>query len=161
MDLALEGNDHVAREAGELAGAGHRPVEVGGELLDRAAEGAAGNFLGSVLERLCMASERPREDFLRALSRSYLASVDGAHAVHPSHVDRHEPQHRPHLNGGPVIKINAMERYATTLHTDAHLAACADRAGVPLQRYIHRTDLPCGSTIGPISATQLGIATVD
>ncbi len=125
------------------------------------AEGAAGNFLAAVLERLCIAGDRPREEFLRAISRSYLASVDGAHAVHPSHVDRHEPEHRCQLNGGPVIKINAMERYATTLHTDAHLAACADRAGVPLQRYIHRTDLPCGSTIGPISATQLGIETVD
>lgn len=125
------------------------------------AEGASSNFLGAVLERLCTRSDRPREDYLRAISRSILASVDGAHAVHPTRADCHEPQHKPQLNGGPVIKINAMERYATTLHTDAHLAACAERAGVPLQRYIHRTDLPCGSTIGPISATGLGVATVD
>lgn len=125
------------------------------------AEGAGSNFLGATLERLCTRSDRPREDYLRAMARSVLASVDGAHAVHPSRADRHEPQHKPLLNGGPVIKINAMERYATTLHTDAHLSACAERAGVPLQRYVHRTDLPCGSTIGPISATGLGVATVD
>ncbi len=125
------------------------------------AEGAGSSFLASVLERLAGGGERPREDYLRALSHSLLASVDGAHAVHPSHADRHEPEHKPGLNGGPVVKINAQERYATTAVGDAHLDLCAARAEVPLQRYIHRTDLPCGSTIGPLSATQLGVTTVD
>lgn len=125
------------------------------------AEGAGSSFLASVLERLAGGGERPREDYLRALSRSILASVDGAHGVHPSHADRHEPEHKPGLNGGPVVKINAMERYATTAVGDAHLDLCAARDGVPLQRYIHRTDLPCGSTIGPLSSTQLGMTTVD
>jgi len=124
-------------------------------------EGAGSTFLGTVLERLCLGGATAREDLLRALSRSLLASVDGAHAVHPNFVDRHEPDHRPMLNGGPVVKINAKERYATTLHTRAHIEACAERAGVSLQHYVHRTDLPCGSTIGPITATLLGIATVD
>ncbi len=125
------------------------------------ADGAGSSFLASVLERLADSGEHPREDYLRALSRSILASVDGAHGVHPSHVDRHEPQHKPRLNGGPVIKINAQERYATTAVGNAHMDICAARADAPLQRYIHRTDLPCGSTIGPLSATQLGMTTVD
>ncbi len=125
------------------------------------AEGAGSSFLASVLERLSGGGDRPREDYLRALSRSILASVDGAHGVHPNHADRHEPQHKPRLNGGPVIKINAQERYATTAVGDAHMDICAARADAPLQRYIHRTDLPCGSTIGPLSATQLGMTTVD
>ena len=124
-------------------------------------EGAQSTFLGTVLERLCLGGNRDREDLLRALSRTILASVDGAHAVHPNYADRHEPDHRPMLNGGPVVKINAKERYATTLYTRAHIEACAERAEVPLQHYIHRTDLPCGSTIGPITATLLGVATVD
>ncbi len=124
-------------------------------------EGAGSTFMGTVLERLCLGGDRPREDYLRALSRTILASVDGAHAVHPSYADKHEPEHKPMLNGGPVVKINAKERYATTLDTRGHLARCADRAGVPLQHYIHRTDLPCGSTIGPVSATLLGVATAD
>ena len=124
-------------------------------------EGAGSTLLGTVMERLCFGGERPREDYLRALSRTILASVDGAHAVHPSYADKHEPEHKPTLNGGPVVKINAKERYATTLDMRGYMADCAERAGVPLQHYIHRTDLPCGSTIGPISATRLGVATAD
>ncbi len=124
-------------------------------------EGAGSTFLDTVLERLCLGGDRAREDYLRAISRSILVSVDGAHALHPSFADRHEPQHKPLLGGGPVVKINAKERYATTLDTRAHLGRCAAAAGVPLQYYVHRTDLPCGSTIGPISATLMGVATAD
>ena len=74
------------------------------------------------------------------MSRSILASVDGAHAVHPSHADRHEPQHKPVLNGGPVIKLNAMERYATTLHTDAHLDRCAESLNASRGELVRRLD---------------------
>jgi len=149
-------------ESGSPAGPGRVIILNNSEEVGSATpEGAQSTFLGTVLERLCLGGANAREDLLRALSRTILASVDGAHAVHPSYADRHEPDHRPMLNGGPVVKINAKERYATTLHTRAHVEACAERAEVPLQHYIHRTDLPCGSTIGPITATLLGIATVD
>jgi len=123
--------------------------------------GAASTFLDVVLERLAMTGKNPRENLQRALSRSLLVSADGAHAVHPNYADRHEPKHKPVLNGGPVIKVNANERYATTVATQTYLQECADIAGVPVQHYVQRSDLPCGSTIGPISATRLGLATVD
>jgi aspartyl aminopeptidase len=84
-----------------------------------------------------------------------------AHAVHPNYVDRHEPRHRPALNGGPVLKVNSQQRYATSGRTGALFAELCRAADVPLQRYAVRTDLPCGSTIGPITSTLLGIPTVD
>jgi aspartyl aminopeptidase len=84
-----------------------------------------------------------------------------AHAVHPNYADRHEPRHKPVLNGGPVIKVNAQQRYATSATTGALFADLCAQADVPVQHYAHRTDLPCGSTIGPITATLLGIPTVD
>jgi len=99
--------------------------------------------------------EVDERDILRLFSRI------AAHAVHPNYADRHEPHHRPRLNGGPVIKHNAQQRYATCGRTAALFADLCERSGVPVQHYVHRTDLPCGSTIGPITSTQLGIPTVD
>jgi aspartyl aminopeptidase len=84
-----------------------------------------------------------------------------AHAVHPNYPDRHEARHRPVLNGGPVIKINSQQRYATCARTAALFAELCRDEDVPVQHYAHRTDLPCGSTIGPITATLLGVRTVD
>ncbi len=123
--------------------------------------GAGSTFLDVVLERLCQKGKNPREDLQRALAQSLLVSADGAHAVHPNYADRHEPRHKPALNGGPVIKINAGERYATTVATQTYLQECALVAGVPVQFFAMRSDLPCGSTIGPISATRLGVSAVD
>jgi aspartyl aminopeptidase len=123
--------------------------------------GAGSTLLDTAIERLCAGGAKAREDLLRALSRSVLVSADGAHAVHPNYADFHDPQHRPRLGGGPVIKVNASERYATTAATRAYLAQCAEAADVGIQHYVHRTDLPCGSTIGPISATRLGVPAVD
>jgi aspartyl aminopeptidase len=81
--------------------------------------------------------------------------------VHPNYPSRHEERHKPVLNGGPVIKINAQQRYATSGATAALFRELCGRAEVPVQHYAHRTDLPCGTTIGPIASTLLGIRTVD
>ena len=132
------------------------------------AEGARGSFLADVLARLVAATSgtdgaRPYDpqDLHRAVARSRLVSADMAHAVHPNHTDRHEPQHAPVLGGGPVLKLNANQAYATDGGTGGWFTArCAD-AGVPLQHFVSRADLPCGSTIGPLTATRLGIPTVD
>jgi len=125
--------------------------------------GAEGPLAEYVLRRIvahtCDASDG--DAFMRAIARSVQVSADMAHAVHPSWEDRHEPEHKPRLNGGPVIKLNANQRYATAGDGAALFEALCREAGVPCQKYIHRTDLPCGSTIGPISASRLGITTVD
>jgi aspartyl aminopeptidase len=84
-----------------------------------------------------------------------------AHAVHPNYSDRHEPSHTPALGGGPVLKHNANQSYATDAATAAWFAGRASDVGVPVQHFVSRADLPCGSTIGPLTATRLGIATVD
>jgi len=123
--------------------------------------GAGSTLLDCVMERLCLDGENPREALLRATARSLLVSADGAHAVHPNYADVHEPLHKPQLGGGPVIKVNAAERYATTAATRAYLLQCAATGKIPVQEYVQRADLPCGTTIGPISATRLGVPTVD
>lgn len=94
-------------------------------------------------------------------SRSWLLSVDNAHAVHPNYVDRHDDQHMPKLGSGPVIKINRNQRYATNSEGAARLRLVAERAGVSVQSFVMRSDLACGSTIGPITAAETGIATTD
>jgi len=121
------------------------------------AAGAASAVLPRILERLAGS----REEFHQACARSTCISADMSHAVHPNYASRHEPRHRPQLNGGPVIKTNTQQRYATTGATAAMFAQLCHAEGVPVQHYAHRTDLPCGSTIGPITSTLLGIATVD
>lgn len=119
--------------------------------------GARGNFLRSVLARLA-----PGEEALaRLLARSLLVSTDNAHGVHPNFADRHDGNHGPLLNGGPVLKVNANQSYATNSESAALLRLAARRAGVSLQSFVTRTDLGCGSTIGPLTATALGVRTVD
>jgi len=90
-----------------------------------------------------------------------LVSADMAHAVHPTRSDRHEPEHTPRLGGGPVLKVNANQAYATDAAGGGWFVERAAAAGVPVQRFVSRADLPCGSTIGPLTATRLGIPTVD
>jgi aspartyl aminopeptidase len=121
------------------------------------AAGAGSSVLPRILERLVAS----REELHQACARSTCISADMAHAVHPNYANRHEPRHRPQLNGGPVIKTNAQQRYATTAATAAMFTQLCHAEGVPVQQYAHRTDLPCGSTIGPITSTLLGIATID
>jgi len=131
------------------------------EIGSSSATGAAGTLLATMLERIAGAEGASRENFLAGLHRSIVISADGAHATHPNYVDRHEPSHRIALNGGVVIKRNANQRYATDAESEGFVVAACEDAGVPLQYYIHRNDLPCGSTIGPITAARLGVSTVD
>lgn len=123
--------------------------------------GAQSDLLRGVLERITLAAGGDREDFLRRLAGSTLASADMAHATHPNYPDRHEPGHQIAVNAGPVLKVQPNLRYATDGRTAATFALACHQAGVPLQRYEHRADLPCGSTIGPMSAARTGIPTVD
>jgi aspartyl aminopeptidase len=123
--------------------------------------GAQSDLLGTVLERIVLAGGGTREDFLRRLQISLLASADMAHATHPNYPERHEPSHLIAVNAGPVLKAHPNLRYATDGRTAAAFELACRQAGVPLQRYEHRADLPCGSTIGPLAAARTGIPTVD
>ena len=129
------------------------------------AQGAAGPFLLDVLRRIAVGHPAVEggetEHVSRALARSLMISADMAHAVHPNYGEMHEPGHRPRLNMGPVIKRNENQRYATDGVTGAAFAELCRAAGFEPQAFVSRTDLPCGSTIGPITAARAGIATVD
>lgn len=97
----------------------------------------------------------------RLREHSWMLSVDNAHAVHPNFSDKHDDNHGPILNRGPVIKINRNQRYATSGRDAARIKLLAERANVPVQTFVMRTDMGCGSTIGPITATETGIPTAD
>jgi len=123
--------------------------------------GAESDLLGTVLERIVLAAGGTREDFLRRLPVSLLASADMAHATHPNYPERHEPGHWIEVNAGPVLKVHPNLRYATDGRTAAAFELACRQAGVALQRYEHRADLPCGTTIGPLASARTGIPTVD
>ena len=129
--------------------------EVGSE----SATGASGSFLTDIVERISL--HLNKEEKLRALANSFFISADMAHAFHPNHAGSYEPCHHVHINKGPVIKTNANQRYATNAESAAMFIRLCEHAGVPYQEYAHRTDLGCGSTIGPIVASRLGVASVD
>jgi len=119
--------------------------------------GADGPFLRSVLERICAGGEA----LSRTLQHSWLVSADNAHGVHPNYSDRYDDNHGPILNRGPVVKVNAGQRYATNSETAALFRHLCDRAGIPVQSFVMRNDLMCGSTIGPITAGGIGVRTLD
>jgi aspartyl aminopeptidase len=123
--------------------------------------GAGGPALRDVLERLVHAAGGSREDYHRAIAGSVCISVDMAHATHPNYPERHEPRHRIAVNAGPVIKINTNQRYASDAAGEALFQSACEEAGVPFQKYFHRSNLACGSTIGPLTAARLGMQTVD
>ncbi len=129
--------------------------EVGSE----SAKGAGGSFLADMLGRITMSLDR--EGQARALARSFFVSADMAHAYHPNFPAAYEPQHQIRVNGGPVIKTNASQRYATDAESEAFFIDLCAQAEVPYQQYSHRTDLGCGSTIGPVVASRLGVRSVD
>jgi aspartyl aminopeptidase len=128
------------------------------EVGSRSAQGAASDFLRSCLQRL---SGDSTESFHRAIAKSFLISADMSHAIHPNYADLHEPMHQPVLGGGPVVKINVNQSYATDGESWASFERWAREADVTTQRFVVRSDLGCGSTIGPITAAELGIRTVD
>ena len=119
--------------------------------------GAQGPFLKSVLERLTDDSKQ----LTQVISRSTLISCDNAHGIHPNHTSKHDKNHGPILNQGPVIKTNTNQRYATNSISSAKFQQVCEKAKVPTQNFVVRSDMGCGSTIGPISATELGIETLD
>ena len=120
------------------------------------AAGARGTFLTDVLRRLFGPARLPR-----IMSRSLFISADNAHALHPNFAARHENRHAPKMRGGPVIKVNAGQRYATNAVTAALFALLCREAEVPCQKFVMRNDLACGSTIGPLVASALGAPVVD
>ncbi len=119
--------------------------------------GAAGPMLASVLERLI----GDAEDRTRVISQSLLISADNAHGVHPNYADKHDNNHGPVLNHGPVIKVNSNQRYATSSVTASLFREFCDEAGVQAQTFVTRSDMGCGSTIGPITAREVGVPTLD
>jgi aspartyl aminopeptidase len=131
------------------------------EVGSQSAQGADSSMLATVLERVVHGVAGDGDAFHRAMARSICISADGAHATNPNYAERHEPAHHIAVNGGPVLKVNSNVRYATDACTGAVVALACEQAGVPLQRFVVRSDMPCGSTIGPITAARLGIPTVD
>jgi aspartyl aminopeptidase len=161
------GSCHAATTA--LAAA---PAEAGGtrlivlydheEVGSKSAVGAAGSVLRDTIARILEAHPRREPQAMgRAMARSLLISADMAHAVHPNYADLHEPQHAPQLNRGLVIKSNSNQSYATDGASAAAFTLSCGEAGFAPQRFVVRSDLPCGSTIGPITAAELGVPTVD
>ncbi len=125
------------------------------EVGSQSAQGALSPFLKDILERLA------GNNLKKAMSRSFCISADMAHAVHPNYTEKHEPKHSPVIGGGPVIKTNVNQRYASTGLSTAFFADLCKRAEVPYQNFVSRSDLACGTTIGPLTAAELGICTVD
>ncbi|WP_420099727.1 M18 family aminopeptidase [Corynebacterium sp.] len=123
--------------------------------------GAAGPVLEDVLIRTAAALGADQEETRAMFARSSCVSADAAHSVHPNYAGKHDPVHRPVVNGGPVLKVNANQRYASDAATSAAWRAACRAAGVPDQVFVGNNDVPCGSTIGPVTATRLGIPTVD
>ena len=125
------------------------------EVGSQSACGANGPFLRDVLERIA------GENLARTLTNSLMISADNAHAVHPNFRDKHDGNHGPLLNAGPVIKVNANQRYATNSETSALFKSFCAAVDVPVQSFVARNDMGCGSTIGPITAGELGVQTID
>ncbi|MEE1939441.1 M18 family aminopeptidase [Streptomyces sp. TRM 70361] len=123
--------------------------------------GAEGPLLGTVLERSVLARGGTLEDRARAYAGTVCMSSDTGHAVHPNYAERHDPGHHPMPNRGPILKVNVNQRYATDGTGRAVFAAACERAGVPWQSFVSNNAMPCGTTIGPITAARHGITTVD
>jgi aspartyl aminopeptidase len=131
------------------------------EVGSRTKQGAASPLLRTLLERIMNALGYDREDFFRAIYHSILLSADMGNGLHPNAVDKHDPVIRPVLNGGPMIKVAAGQNFTTDSDTAAVYEALCREAGVPVQRFVSRSDLKGGSTIGPISSSQLDIRSLD
>jgi aspartyl aminopeptidase len=127
------------------------------EVGSMSAAGAQGSLLKSVLERICDSDE----SCSRMIANSVMVSADNAHGIHPNYADKHDGNHGPIINDGPVIKMNANQRYASNSETSALFRHLCELADVPVQSFVVRSDMACGSTIGPITSSGIGIKTVD
>jgi aspartyl aminopeptidase len=117
--------------------------------------GAGGTFLEETLRRIM------GDSFTALMRRSVMVSCDNAHAQHPNFPSKHDSEHAPLLNQGVAVKINSNQRYATSARTQGRFVQCARSLHIPVQTFVTRSDLGCGSTIGPITATRLGVETID
>ena len=149
--LAAEPSDQIA----VLACFDHE--EIGSE----SRSGAAGPLLESVLDRIGHALGWGPDDHQRALAASFVISADAGHGIHPNYPQLHDPDHRPLLNSGPLLKVNANQRYTSEGPSSARWLRICRAAGVPTQPFVSNNVVPCGSTIGPITAARLGITSVD
>lgn len=138
-----------------LAAFDHEEVGSGSET------GAQSPLLERILSRSVSARGGSDEDWSRALAGAFCVSADMAHAVHPNYSERHDPDHRPLPNGGPTLKVNVNQRYATDSTGIALFTAAAERAGAPWQPFVSNNAMPCGTSIGPLTAARLGVTTVD
>ena len=125
------------------------------------AEGANSTLLNNILERIALGLGKDREGYYRALANSIMISADLAHAVHPNLGDKHDPTNRPVLEGGPVLKIAASGSYSTDSFNGAVFAGVCEAAGVPFQKFVNRSDVRGGTTIGPVTAANLTIPVID
>ena len=127
------------------------------EVGSSSAAGARGTFLNDVLNRIVPDDEKR----LQTIANSMMVSTDNAHGIHPNFADKHDSRHGPLINRGPVIKVNSNQSYATNSESAAIFKIAAEKAEIPIQHFVTRTDLGCGSTIGPLTATALGVRTID
>ena len=164
--LVAEGAGGVVADgvAGESAGAPVIPVLAAfdhEEIGSATRTGAGGPLLEEVMDRMLDALGVAGQGRARSRAGSWILSADAGHLVHPNYAERHDPVNHPRPNAGPLLKINANQRYATDAEGEAAFSRWCAAAGVPFQRFVSNNDMPCGSTIGPISATRLGVRTVD
>jgi aspartyl aminopeptidase len=131
------------------------------EIGSQSNKGADGSFLPDVLGRIALATTTDGEDYARALAKSFMISADMAHAYQPNFPNAYDPGHKVVVNKGPVIKINANHNYSSESVSAAMFVDWCEQACVPYQKYSHRCDMPCGSTIGPITSAKLGIRSID
>ncbi|TAN70179.1 MAG: M18 family aminopeptidase [Methylobacter sp.] len=131
------------------------------EIGSQSNKGADGSFLPDVLQRIVLATATDNEDYARALAKSFMISADMAHAYQPNFPNAYDSEHKVIVNKGPVIKVNANHNYTSESVSAAMFADWCEQAEVPYQKYSHRCDLPCGSTIGPITSAKLGIRSID
>ena len=124
-------------------------------------QGAASPMVKNIVKRICLAVDGTDEDYYRALENSFIISADQAHAIHPNFVEKADPTNQPIINKGPAIKMAANQAYTTDSNSASVYEAICRRAGVPTQRFVNRSDARGGSTIGPISSSQLNISSVD
>lgn len=124
-------------------------------------QGADSEFLANVLERIVIAFGGDREDYFRSLYRSFMISADSTHAVHPNLGAKSDPTNRPVINNGPVVKISAAQKYTSDSNSAAIYEVICKNAGIPVQKFVNRSDEPGGSTIGPISSSHVSIRSVD
>lgn len=131
------------------------------EVGSHTAQGAESPFFSQTLERIMTGFSASREDYFCLLNRSIGVSIDLAHALHPNYGDKHDPQHHPHLGQGVVLKHNAQQRYATSAYSSMPIQRVATLKKIPLQHFVSRNDMPCGTTIGPLQACLTGLPMVD